>query len=74
VNAQVDEFGRRRDKPPIGAFILIGLGVLFLLDNAGILQFRRVDEYIVPLLMIGVGLWLGVRRWREADEAVKQQQ
>jgi hypothetical protein len=72
VNAQVDEFGRRRDKPPIGAFILIGLGVLFLLDNAGIVRFHRIGEYIVPLLMIVVGLWLGARRWREADEAPKQ--
>ena len=68
VNAQVDEFGRRRDKPPIGAFILIGLGVLFLLDNVGIIEFRRIDEYVVPSAMIVIGLWLGFRRWHEADE------
>jgi hypothetical protein len=46
--------------------------VLFLLDNAGIVRFHRIGEYIVPLLMIVVGLWLGARRWREADEAPKQ--
>jgi hypothetical protein len=74
VNAQVDEFGRRQNKPPIGAFLLIGLGVLFLLDNIGLVSFRRIDDYIFPLGMIAVGAWLGIRRWNEADEYARQQE
>jgi hypothetical protein len=68
VNAQVDEFGRRRNKPPIGAIVLIGLGVIFLLDNAGLVRLRNVDNYVFPIAMIAVGLWLGYRRWHEADQ------
>jgi hypothetical protein len=68
VNAQVDDFGRRRNKPPIGAIVLIGLGVLFLLDNAGWVRLREVDDYLFPIAMIAVGVWLGFRRWHEADQ------
>jgi hypothetical protein len=68
LNEKVDEFGRRQNKAPVGAFVLIGLGVLFLLDNAGIVRFNRIDDYVFPGLMIGVGAWLGFRRWHEADE------
>jgi hypothetical protein len=74
VNVQVDEFSRRQNKPPIGAILLIGLGVLFLLDNVGLISFHRIDDYIFPLGMIGVGAWLGLRRWHEADEYAKQQE
>jgi TM2 domain-containing membrane protein YozV len=64
VNAKVDEYGRRQNKPPVGAIVLICLGVLFLLDNLG----RNIDEYVIPIAMILVGLWLGFRRWHEADQ------
>jgi TM2 domain-containing membrane protein YozV len=74
VNAQVDDFGRRQNKPPIGAIILIGLGAMFLLDNIGLVSFHRIDEYVLPLALIGIGVWLGLRRWNEADEYAKQQE
>jgi hypothetical protein len=64
INAQVDDFGRRQNKPPIGAFILIGLGVLFLVGNAGWVR----HDFIVPGGMIIFGVWLGFRRWHEADQ------
>jgi hypothetical protein len=50
---------------PVGAVVLIGLGVLFLLHNLGIwfLEFDR----IWPVFLIGLGVWLFVRR-RTAPE------
>jgi TM2 domain-containing membrane protein YozV len=50
-----------RRKEPIGAIVLIGLGLLFLLgqlDDIG----GRVFEFTWPLLLIGLGVWLVVRR------------
>lgn len=50
-----------RRKEPIGAIVLIGLGLLFLLgelDDIG----GRIFEFTWPLLLIGLGVWLVVRR------------
>jgi len=50
-----------RRKEPIGAIVLIGLGLLFLigqLDDIG----GRIFEFSWPLLLIGLGVWLVVRR------------
>lgn len=60
--------GERRDlarKAPVGAIVLIGLGVLFLLQNLNIpfLQFDR----IWPLLLIFLGVWLYSRRRLSGD-------
>lgn len=46
---------------PVGAIILIALGVLLLLDNLGVLSFRWLGEFW-PILLIALGLWLAVRR------------
>lgn len=46
---------------PIGAIILIGLGVLLLLDNLGVLSFRWTEEFW-PIVLIVVGIWLALRR------------
>jgi hypothetical protein len=70
VTDKVDEYGRRQNKPPVGAIVLIGLGVLFLLDNLGLVRLRNIDDYVIPIAMILVGLWLGFRRWHEADQQV----
>lgn len=43
---------------PVGAIVLIGLGVAFLLSNLGIFSAR----YFVPLLLIGIGLWIAYKR------------
>lgn len=50
---------RRRE--PIGAIVLIALGVLFLLAQLGVFS-GRVFAYLWPLLLIGLGVWLIVRR------------
>ena len=50
-----------RRKEPIGAIVLIGLGLLFLLgqlDDIG----GRIFEFSWPVLLIGLGVWLIVRR------------
>lgn len=48
-----------REATPTGAIVLIGLGVLFLLGNMGIL---RGMHHWWPLFLIGIGLWLVYKR------------
>jgi hypothetical protein len=57
-------------KEPIGAIVLIGLGVLFLLGQFDFFAGKLV-EYAWPLLLIGLGVWLIVRRLE--DTKGKQQ-
>jgi len=52
-------YWRRRE--PIGALVLIALGVLFLLAQMDVFS-DRVFAYMWPLLLIGLGVWLFVRR------------
>ena len=47
-----------RDNAPIGAIVLIGLGVLFLLQNLGVLRVH----HLWPLFLIGIGLWIAYKR------------
>jgi hypothetical protein len=46
---------------PMGAIILIGLGVLFLLHSLGWWEYG-LDRFW-PLILIGIGGWLFARRW-----------
>jgi len=46
---------------PIGAFILIGLGVLFLLDEVGVLHFHSLWRFW-PLVLIALGVRVLMRR------------
>jgi TM2 domain-containing membrane protein YozV len=48
-------------KEPVGAIVLIGLGLLFLLGQLDIFH-GRLLEFTWPLLLIGLGVWLIVRR------------
>jgi hypothetical protein len=48
-------------KAPLGAFILIGLGVLFLLSNMGLLRFWWMGR-LWPLVLIFLGVWMFIRR------------
>jgi hypothetical protein len=48
-------------KEPVGAVILIGLGILFLLGQLDIFNGRMWD-YAWPLMLIGLGVWLIIRR------------
>jgi hypothetical protein len=64
----IDRAAQARNKPPIAAIILIGLGLLFLLDNLGAFHFRWMNTFW-PILLIVVGLWLGHRRWTMGSES-----
>lgn len=53
--------GLGRSRFPVGALWLIGLGVFFLVGNAGLFRAFPVHQ-LVPFLLIGVGVWIFVRR------------
>ncbi len=55
---------RRRE--PVGAVVLIVLGLLFLLGRMDIFT-DRMFEFAWPLLLIGLGVWLIVRRMGEGQ-------
>jgi hypothetical protein len=48
-------------KIPVAAVVLIGLGILFLLQNMGVFEFSV--GRIAPFLCIALGLWLFAKRW-----------
>jgi len=48
-------------KVPVGAIVLIGLGILFLLHSLGIWEYGF--ERFWPLILIVIGGWLFARRW-----------
>ena len=50
-------FGETESQRPIGAFVLIGLGILFLLDTLGVLNFVWVGR-LWPLVLIAIGALL----------------
>ena len=55
--------GAKRNEP-IGAIVLIGLGVIFLFGTLGIFHFDWIGRGW-PLIIIGVGAWLFFKRARE---------
>ena len=57
-------------KEPVGAVILIALGLLFLLDRLDIFS-GRLLEFSWPVLLIGVGVWLIVRRLGDSQGGSK---
>ena len=65
--------GERVDfnKVPVGAIVLIGLGVLFLLNTMGLFHAYWVHR-LWPLILIGIGVWLFVRRFSPPGGAVRQ--
>jgi len=65
----VPPLGWRR-KEPIGAIVLIGLGLLFLLGQLDIFSGRMI-EFTWPVLLIGLGVWLIVRRLGETQGGSK---
>ena len=50
-----------RRKEPVGALVLIGLGLLFLLNQLNLFNGHLI-EYIWPLAFIALGVWLIVSR------------
>jgi Domain of unknown function (DUF5668)/B-box zinc finger len=64
-------FEPRGHKHPMGAIVLIVIGVVLLLQTMGVLE----DEWISrawPLLIVGVGAWLLYRRTRETPRGGSQ--
>ncbi len=49
-------------KAPVGAIVLIGLGVLFLLSNMGFFHFRWIGR-MWPLVLVFMGIWMLFRRF-----------
>ncbi len=54
---------QRARREPIGAIVLIGLGMLFLFNTLGLLQFDWIGRGW-PLLIIGIGIWMLINRSR----------
>ncbi|MHB8675197.1 MAG: B-box zinc finger protein [Candidatus Acidiferrales bacterium] len=50
-------FGEGESQRPIGAFVLIGLGILFLLDTMGVLDSLWIGR-LWPLVLIAIGVLL----------------
>ena len=61
--AQAFGAGERSEgtKVPVGAAVLIGLGVLFLLHTAGLFEFG-LDRFW-PLILVFLGVWLFAKHW-----------
>ncbi len=57
----------RSSRAPIGAFVLILLGVLFLLDNLGLFEFHWVHR-LWPVILIVIGVWLFAKRWNRVGD------
>jgi hypothetical protein len=55
---QVEPPPPARDNTPIGAVILIILGIVFLLDNLNMVHMH----HLWPLFLIGIGLWIAYKR------------
>ncbi len=53
--------GEMKMNAPIGAAVLIGIGVLFLLDNFGVHVFQHIGKFW-PVLLIAVGVMLLQKR------------
>ena len=51
-----------RDNTPVGAIILVVLGVFFLLGNFELFHMRRL---LFPMILIGFGLWIAYKRTAE---------
>ena len=52
-------------RAPVAAIILIGLGVLFLLDNLGFFHWYWAARYW-PVILIVLGLWIAAKRAADA--------
>jgi len=56
------------DNTPIGAIVLIVLGVAFLLSNFGMFDTDR----LWPLFLIGIGLWIAYKRISRTPQGGRQ--
>jgi hypothetical protein len=65
--------GERTDfnKVPVGALVLIGLGILFLLNTMGLFHAYWIHR-LWPLILIGIGVWLFIKRFSPPGGATPQ--
>ena len=54
-----------RRKEPIGAMILVGIGLILLLNEMGYVA-ERFLHFLWPLLFIALGVWLIIRRMNDS--------
>jgi hypothetical protein len=52
-------------KVPVGAVVLIGLGILFLLHTMGLMEYG-FDRYW-PLIIVALGAWMFYRHWERTQ-------
>ena len=60
---EVDPYLPVRRREPVGAIVLIGLGLLFLFNTLGFFRLDWIGHFW-PLFIIGLGAWLLIRRTR----------
>jgi Domain of unknown function (DUF5668)/B-box zinc finger len=58
-----------RNRFPAGAIWLIGLGCLFLIGNAGLFHSFPIHR-LVPFFLIGLGVWLFVRKMTDTGTGI----
>ena len=65
--------GERVDfnRVPVGALVLIGLGVLFLLNTMGLFHAYWIHR-LWPLILIAIGVWLFVKRFSPPGGAPRE--
>jgi TM2 domain-containing membrane protein YozV len=56
---------KKCERSPVGAVVLIGLGMLFLMANLGWFSFHWVSHFW-PVILITLGVWLFIKRQRDA--------
>ena len=64
---------RRANRGPLGAVILIGLGVLFLLNNFDIFRWSWTGRFW-PLILIVIGVYIAARRLTDARSGSNPEQ
>jgi len=67
-NVPVPAYWRRRE--PVGAIVLIGLGILFLLAQLDVFH-GRLLQFSWPLFLIALGVWLIIRRMGDTQGGPK---
>jgi len=71
----VEEFSSvipvRADGPPVGPAVMIGMGVVFLLNNLGVLRFSQIFKFW-PVALIGLGIYLLLERGRGANPEARR--
>ncbi len=71
LGQEVDEFSsimplhEQKGSVPVMPLVLIGLGVMFLLNNLDLIRIRQILPYLGPCLLIGLGVYMLIARLKE---------